>query len=293
MLALMGVSLFCPSAAFAGAITLGSAQSFAVLGGAGVTVAGGGSTVISGNLGDYPYTLSSITGFPPGEVVNGSIYAADNNPGPAPGIADQAQLDENTAYNALKALSPGASESGTIGNGSTLTPGTYTFSSSAEVDGTLNLNFEGESNAMFVFQIGSTLTTGSSAVINVTGANSTDAIYWQVGSEATLGSSTIFAGNILASTAITLGSSASIACGRAFASTASVTMDGSNFISDNCSLYNIPSGLSLTGLPTDFGSYGFSGVPAASTPEPGTFLLLGFGLAGVAVVSRKYSARGR
>jgi hypothetical protein len=209
----MAVSLGCPAATFAGAITLGTAQSFAVLGAAGVTVGGANGTVVSGNVGDYPIALSSITGFPtPGSLANGSFYALDQ----LPLIAQQAQADENTAYNTLVGLSSTANETGiTLGTGgtaSTLLPGIYAFSGSAEVDGALTLNFNGLSNSLFVFQIGSTLTTGSSASINVIGANSTDAIYWQVGTSATLGSSTAFAGNILASDAITLNPFASIAC---------------------------------------------------------------------------------
>src|SRR5579863_10315552 len=87
-------SLCCPAALFADSI-LGSAQDFAVLGGAGVTVAGADGTVVSGNLGDYPLGLSSITGFPtPGSLVNGFFYASDQ----MPAIAQQAQADELMAY---------------------------------------------------------------------------------------------------------------------------------------------------------------------------------------------------
>jgi len=216
--------------------------------------------------------------------VNGSFYASNA----LPLIAQQAQADENTAYNALSALPSNFNETGihlgTGGTVSSLTPGVYTFSSSAQIDGTLTLDFTGAPlNSTFVFQIGSTLTTGSSAAINVIGANSTDSIYWQVGTSATLGSSTAFAGNILALDAITLDPSASITCGRAFAYTESVTMAATNFISDNCGLYNTASGYSPTG-PTDFGSFGFS----SDTPEPGGLLLVGIGLAGMLV---KYSSR--
>lgn len=280
------VSLCCPPAVFADAITLGSAQSFAVLGGAGVSVAGTAGTVVSGNLGGYPISLSSITGFPtPGSLVNGSFYALDQQPS----IGQQARADENAAYNALAALSSTANETGiTLGTGgtvSTLLPGVYSFSGPAQVDGALTLNFNGQSNARFVFQTGSTLTTGSGASINVIGGNSTDAIYWQVGSSATLGSGTVFAGNILALTAITLNPFASIACGRAFAYTASVTLSDGNFISNNCSVDNTLAGYSSTG-PGDFGSSGFSSAAGiAATPEPGTFLLLSIGLVGFAMQS--------
>ncbi|MES1260673.1 MAG: DUF3494 domain-containing protein [Acidobacteriota bacterium] len=277
----LAIPLCCPFTGFAGVVTLGSAQNFAVLSGAGATVGGACCTVVSGSLGDYPLGLSSITGFPtPGSLVNGTFYASDQlSP-----IAEQARADENTAYNTLTALPSTANESGVIlgtgGTVGTLLPGVYTFASSAQMEGTLTLDFNGQSNAMFVFQIATTLTTGSGAVIHVIGANPTNSIYWQVGSSATLGSNTIFAGNILASDSITLGPGAAIACGRAFAYTGSVTMADTNFISDNCSLYNTLTGYSSAG-PTDFGSYGFSGNSQA-TPEPGTFLLLGIGFAGFA-----------
>jgi hypothetical protein len=259
MLASMTFALCSPSAALAGAITLGSSQTFAVLGGAGVTVGGAAGTVVSGNLGDDPDALSSITGFPtPGSLIDGSFYASDSQPL----IANQARADENTAYNALAALASTANETGIVlgtgGTVSTLLPGVYTFSGSAQVDGALTLNFNGLSNARFVFQIANTLTTGSSASINVIGSNSTDAIYWQVGASATLGSSTAFTGSILAVDAISLDPFASIGCGRAFAYTASVTMADRNVISGSC-----------TG--------------AAAAPEPGTLLLVGIGLAGIAV----------
>ena len=280
-------ALTFPTGALAGAITLGSAQDFTVLGAAGVSVGGTNGTVVSGNLGDYPDSLSSITGFPsPGSLVNGSFYASDA----LPLIAQQARQDENTAYNSLVGLSSTANETGiTLGTGgtvSTLLPGVYSFFGSAEVDGALTLDFNGLSNASFVFQIGTTLTTGSSASINVIGGNSTDAIYWQVGSSATLGSSTTFVGNILAADAITLNPFASIACGRAFAYTAAVTMADRNFISNNCALSNTLAGYSSSG-PTDFGSRGFSGQAA---PEPGTFALLGIGLWGVAKYFKKTRA---
>jgi type VI secretion system secreted protein VgrG len=111
-----------------------------------------------------------------------------------------------------------------------------------------------------------------------------------VGDSATLGSSTVFAGNILALNAITLDPFASIACGRAFAYTASVTMADRNFISNNCSLDNTLTGYSVSG-PSDFGSFGFSGISEVGVvPEPGTFLLLGVGLAAVVLCSTAASS---
>lgn len=286
LVTLMSVLIICPCSAFAGPITLASAQSFAVLGGAGVTVGGANGTVVSGNLGVYPFALGSITGFPtPASLVNGTFYAVDQ----LPLIAQQARFDENTAYLALAALPSTADLTGIVlgtgGTVSTLSPGVYTFASSSQVNGELTLDFSGLSNAMFVFQIASTLTTGSGSSIRVIGGGSTNSIYWQVGDSATLGSSTAFAGNILALNAITMDPFASIGCGRAFAYTASVSMADRNFISNDCSLYNTAAGYSAAG-PSDFGSFGFSGGAQADVPEPGTFLLLGFGLAALVSCSR-------
>jgi hypothetical protein len=228
------------------------------------TITNTGSSTISGSVGLFGG--SSITGFPPGLVTQGTIHTTD-------AVAQQAQTDETTAYQILAALPSRVNESGTDLGGLTLTPGVYSFSSTAALNGALTLDFQGLSNALFIFQVGSTLTTGSSSTIQVINGSATDGIYWQVGSSATLGSSTAFAGNILALTSITLVSGAKIECGRAFAQTGAVTMD-TNVISNNCSVDNFGSGRS------DFGSGGFSsaGTTAVAAPEPAGFLLLGIGL---------------
>ncbi len=284
-LSLLSIWMLGPPVASADTI-LGTAQSFALLGGAGVTVAGAQTSTISGNVGDYPLGLSSITGFPPGVVVNGTIYAADQNAG---NLAVQAQSDEIAAYNGLAALSGAVNLSGivlgTVSDGatpgySTLLPGIYSFSGgapSAQVDGTLVLDFQNQTNTAFVFQIGTTLTTASGASIVVENGNASDSIFWQVGSSATLGSGTTFSGNILAYASISLGTTASIGCGRAFAQTGSVTLDD-NFISNDCSIDNTASGYSPSGV-SDFGSTGFSSVSdSPGVPEPGTAPLLCGGL---------------
>jgi Ice-binding-like len=140
-----------------------------------------------------------------------------------------------------------------LGSLPVLTPGVYTFASSAQLTGALTLNFAGASNEDFVFQIGSALTTASNSKVIIEGGNATDGVFFQVGSSATLGSSTAFEGNILALASISLDSSASILCGRAFAQTGAVTMIG-NKISDNCSGRG-----SLGSGVNDHGSMGFSG----------------------------------
>ncbi|MHC5728823.1 MAG: ice-binding family protein, partial [Nostoc sp.] len=116
--------------------------------------------------------------------------------------------------------------------GLTLTPGVYYFSSSAQLTGTLTLNNLGDSNALFVFQIGSTLTTASnSSILTTTG--DVPNVFFQIGSSATLGTGTQFLGNILALTSITLTTGVNIECGRALAQNGAVTMDTNN-VSSTC-----------------------------------------------------------
>jgi len=251
---------------------LGSAQSFAVLGAS--TVTNTGSTTIYGSVGVDPG--SAITGFPPGIVTGGSIY------GPG-GVSDQAQSDALVAYNYLAGLSSTFDYTGVDLGGKTLTPGVYHFDSSAGLTGALTLDFQGNPDADFVFQIVSTLTTASSSSVNIINGNSTSGVYWQVGSSATLGTDTTFAGNILADQSITLTTNADILCGRAIALNGAVTMD-TNKISNNNTAEDFGSGRS------DFGSYGFSGgsAPAAPVPEPSTMLLLGFGLLGLVAFRERF-----
>lgn len=201
----------------AGDIHLGSAQSFAVLGGQ--TVTNTGPSVITGDLGVWPG--NTATGFPPG-IVNGSIHLGD-------AVAQQAQADALVGYNHLASLAPTADLTGTDLGGLTLTPGVYFFSSSAFLTGTLTLDAQGDPDALFVFQIGSTLITGSnSSVVGINDATGCDA-WWQVGSSTTLGTGTDFIGTIIAHTSITLNTDASIIHGRAFALNGSTTLD-SNII---------------------------------------------------------------
>ena len=214
---------------------LGSASSFAVLGASAVTNTG--PTVLFGDLGVAPGT--SITGFPPG-IVNGTIHDDD-------AVAMQAQADSLTAYNFLASQPFTQNLTGQDLGGQTLTPGVYFFSSSAQLTGTLTINWEGLSNQNLIFQIGSTLTTASASAVLAINMGQNDNVYWQVGSSATLGTTTTFMGNIVADQSITLNHDATIDCGRAIALNGAVTLDTNTI--NNC-------------------------VTSGTTPEPGTIALL-------------------
>jgi type VI secretion system secreted protein VgrG len=178
-----------------------------------------GPTVVNGDLGVSPG--SSVTGFPPG-TVTGTIHVAN-----ATALAGQNAV--TTAYNALAGQACDLDLTGTDLGGLTLAPGAYCFSSSAQLTGTLTLDAQGNPGSVWVFQIGSTLTTASgSSVVFINGGQSCGA-FWQVGSSATLGTTTNFSGNILALASITLNTSAT-SDGALFARTGAVTLD-SNVVS--------------------------------------------------------------
>jgi hypothetical protein len=216
------------SPARATAPTLGTAGSFAVL--AGSTVTNTGPTGVSGNLGVAPG--SAVTGFPPGIVAGGTIHAGD-------AVALQAQSDTTTAYNNLAGQSCNFNLTGQDLGGKTLIPGTYCFSTSAQLTGTLTLNGQGNPNAVFVFQIGSTLTTASNASVNLINGAQACNVFWQVGSSATLGTTTHFAGSILAHVSETLNTGATVA-GRALAQTGAVTLDTNQLSAVQCSVLPTP-----------------------------------------------------
>ena len=139
-------------------------------------------------------------------------------------IAAQAKLDLTAAYLYAAGLPPGASLPGDM-SGLTFTPGVWTNASTVKLSaGNVTLDAQGDPNAVFIFQIGSTLTTiGSTQVVLAGGAQAKN-IFWQVGSSATLGTTSIFYGTIMALQSITLDTGATLH-GRALARNAAVTLD--------------------------------------------------------------------
>jgi len=208
---------FTTGACSLGPVVLLSAASFAVL--AGSTVTNTGPTQVTGDLGVSPGT--AVTGFPPGNVTGAQQIG---NPSSA-----QATADLTTAYNdaAGRTLCPVA-VAGNLG-GMTLPPGLYHSTSSLEItSGDLTLDAQGDADAVFIFQMASTLTTTSGRQVILSGGANPANIFWQVGSSATLGTTSAFSGTIMADQAITIETGAALD-GRALARIAAIAL-GSNTI---------------------------------------------------------------
>jgi type VI secretion system secreted protein VgrG len=231
---------------------LGAAASYAVLGGQ--TVTNTGPTTITGDLGVSPGT--SVTNFPPGIVTGGSIHSADAS-------ALQAQAAVTTAYNALAAQPCTADLSGQDLGGMTLTEGVYCLSSSAQLTGQLTLNAQGSASAVFVFKIVSTLTTASNSSVMVTNGGVDCNVFWQVGSSATIGTGTVFVGNIFALTSIALQTGASVS-GRALARNGAVTLDTNHVGFEACA------GSTATASPTASPTASATGTATATTTPTAT-----------------------
>jgi len=251
---------------------MGTAGSYAVLGSS--TVTNTGNSVLLGDLGVSPG--SAITGF---LAVDGGpgLFNGTLNQGNA--AAAQARSDANTAYLTLSGLAPFADLTGQDLGGLTLVAGVYRFSSSAQLTGALTLNAQGNNDARFVFQIGSTLTTASNAHVNIinfsdnTICGPNNGLFWQVGSSATIGTGTRFAGNILALASITMNTGASIDYGRALALNGAVTLDNNRIDARNAN-----GGFCVTGS---------TPVVITPVPEAGTFGWAATGMLGLAAAWRR------
>lgn len=199
-------------------VDLKSAAGFAVLAGSAVSNSAG-ATVLNGDLGVSP--SATVNGFPPG-TVTGATHAADPT-------AAQAKIDLTAAYLEIQGRTTNSQTlPGNLG-GLTFAPGLYTNSTSVLISGAgpgnnVTLDAQGDANASFIFQMGSTLTTGPGSQVILSGGAKATNVYWQVGTSATLDTTSIFKGNVLAQTSITLKTGATLE-GRALAQNGAVTLD--------------------------------------------------------------------
>ncbi|WP_405035215.1 ice-binding family protein [Ornithinimicrobium sp. LYQ103] len=204
---------------------LGTAASYAVLGGS--TVTNTGPSVINGDLGVFPGT--AITGFPPG-LVNGEVHPGD-------AVANTAQDDLTTAYNDAAGRPTDVTVTADLA-GQTLTPGVYTGATLA-LNGQLTLDGANETDPVFIFQSASTLITGSSSsIVFINGANACD-VFWQVTSSATIGTTTAFAGTVMALTSITATTGATVQ-GQLLARNGAVTLDTNTITVPSCTDEPVP-----------------------------------------------------
>jgi Ice-binding-like len=243
---------------------LGTATSFAVLAGSAITNTG--ATTINGDVGLSPGGSSSVTGFPPG-IINGGTHYAD-------AVALQAKSDLVTAYNDAANQTPFVDKTGVDLGNQNLTPGTYHFSSSAQLTGPLTLSGFGT----YIFQIGSTLTTASGSKVLLTNGAQACGVYWQVTSSATFGTTTSFQGTVMALASITMTTGATL-IGRALARNVAVTLDTNTI--------TVPPA-SCASLPT-------TGIPAGLLDgPPWQLILIGvFGAIGLVVLGSRVRARRR
>ncbi len=192
--------VYSPTPSLAASFLGPTAESFGVL--ASSTATNTGATTINGNLGVSPGT--AITGSP---TVNGTTHSA----GP---VAAQGQEDASLAYGVL----------GTDVGATMLAPGVYCFNSDAQLTGTLTLDSQGDPGAVWVFQIGETLTTAAGAEVVMADNGAVGNVFWQVTTSATIGTNTILKGNVISMISVTLNTGA-VVDGRVFARTGAVTMD--------------------------------------------------------------------
>ena len=253
LLGLIAGLLFASSAVAAPAsVGLGTAASFSVLGGS--TVTNTGPTTMFGSLGLSPG--SSVTGAP---HVLGETHVDD-------AVAIAAKNSLTTAFNDA-ASRPSNGSAGTDLSGQVFLPGVRTASSSLLLSsGSVTLDAQGNPAAVFIFQIGSTLITGSSTSVSLINGAQACNVFWEVGSSATLGTGTSFVGTVMALATITANTAATIH-GRLLARTGAVNLDTNTITTSNCASSTTGSG---GGLESAAGTPGSGGTTGAAAPPIGS-----------------------
>jgi len=221
-------------------VNLRSAGGFVVLSESGISATAGSGIV--GNIGVSPIAATGITGFglvmdakgqfSKSSLVNGKVYAS-NYAVPTPAAMTTAVGDMMTAYNdAAGRKLPDATELG-AGNisGLTIKPGLYKWAGVVSVNNGASVTLAGKATDVWIFQIGAGLTMGNGSRVIMTGGATAKNVFWQVSTQATLGTTSSFQGNILGGTAIVLNTGA-VLTGRALAQTA-VTLDASEIAQPN------------------------------------------------------------
>lgn len=214
------------SAAAPAKVELGSTSTYAVL--AGSTITNTGATIINGDAGGdiglYPGTaftgLADVT-------LSGAAHLAD-------AAAGTAKDDLVTAYNDAASRTPTTAIVADLG-GTTLTAGVYNTASSIGITGTLTLDAQGDPEAVFIFQAGSTLTTApNSTIVLINGARYCRT-FWQVGTSATLGTNSVFVGHIFSMMSITVNTGAMVQ-GQLLARNGAVTLDNNTITNGFCAV---------------------------------------------------------
>ncbi len=296
------VALACgPELALAAPILGINLASFTVLGAS--TATNVPTSTIVGNVGVWSSDgANAITGFnsSPGvgvsdpQVTGGLVYAGG-------ALAQSAQFQLNSVITSLGSLGPGTTLINPDLTGLTLAPGVYTVSAgTTNLSGTLTLDGGGNTNALWVFQMASTLITSPNSVVNMINAGSGAGLFWNVRTSATIDTNTTFLGNILALTSIAMNADATDFCGRALASTGAVTLNH-NGLPGSCAYDVIGDGVNFetvdfsgSGLEFDNGGnvvdLTTGQVVAAFVPEPATLALTVVGLLGLALTRARRTA---
>jgi type VI secretion system secreted protein VgrG len=221
---LMALMLARASGAAATAVQLGGADSFAILAGAGITNTG--PTTVNGDIGTFATT--SFTGSA-SVTQTGTNHAGDT-------VTQDAKNALVTAYNDAAAQGPTTPIVGLTLGGKTLTRGVYNSGSTIDLTGTVTLDAQGDPDSVFVLQAGSALTTATSSSVALINGASACNVFWQIGSDATLGVGSTFVGTLLVQNSIVLDTGA-VVSGRVLASVGSVTLDTNTIAKPSCATH--------------------------------------------------------